>query len=313
MSTPDVKNAASVAQTIVSAQDVNLDGSMDRISVEQRSAGEVKTGIYNINTPEGRAAAKAALLDLGLTMPEFLSSTGEKYIQNLPSDLRGGLDDIAMQASASAETAATTQGTGSNTGGVSTNLQGRWAEFMGKISTTGNVDVNTLVQFVLREAYMENTKDLHFYAQKVKFYNDLKKGIRDELTQARELLSFQAGKDGKDAVVYSNENGSFDGDVDSAGKYHKQDFVTEPAFDEATGQWVVQPSKDGGTVTTKEDLETYIKNLEEKLSSVGDDAQLANVDLQNMLQKQQQTLQMMSNISKMLHDTAMAVIRKMGG
>jgi len=48
------------------------------------------------------------------------------------------------------------------------------------------------------------------------------------------------------------------------------------------------------------------------MNSVGDDAQLANVDLQNMLQKQQQTMQMMSNISKMLHDTAMAVIRKIG-
>jgi hypothetical protein len=46
---------------------------------------------------------------------------------------------------------------------------------------------------------------------------------------------------------------------------------------------------------------------------VGDDAQLANVDLQNTLQKQQQTLQTLSNISKALHDTAMAVIRKMGG
>jgi hypothetical protein len=45
----------------------------------------------------------------------------------------------------------------------------------------------------------------------------------------------------------------------------------------------------------------------------GDDAQLANVDLQNILQKQQQTLQMMSNISKMLYDTAQSVVRKMGG
>jgi hypothetical protein len=60
-------------------------------------------------------------------------------------------------------------------------------------------------------------------------------------------------------------------------------------------------------------LDTEIQKWEEKLNSVGDDAQLANVDLQNMLQKQQQTLQMMSNISKMLHDTAQAVIRKMGG
>jgi hypothetical protein len=60
-------------------------------------------------------------------------------------------------------------------------------------------------------------------------------------------------------------------------------------------------------------LDNEIQKWEEKLNSIGDDAQLANVDLQNMLQKQQQTLQMMSNISKMLHDTAMAVLRKIGG
>jgi hypothetical protein len=51
--------------------------------------------------------------------------------------------------------------------------------------------------------------------------------------------------------------------------------------------------------------------LEEKLSTVGEDGQLANIDLQNMLQKQQQTIQTLSNVSKMLHDTATAVIRKM--
>jgi hypothetical protein len=56
-----------------------------------------------------------------------------------------------------------------------------------------------------------------------------------------------------------------------------------------------------------------IAKWEEKLATLGEDAQLANVDLQNMLQKQQQTLQMMSNISKMLYDTAQSIIRKMGG
>jgi hypothetical protein len=44
----------------------------------------------------------------------------------------------------------------------------------------------------------------------------------------------------------------------------------------------------------------------------GDDAQLANIDLQNMLQKQQQTVQMLSNVSKVLRDTSLAVIRKIG-
>ena len=70
---------------------------------------------------------------------------------------------------------------------------------------------------------------------------------------------------------------------------------------------------DPNVCATKGGLDTAIQGLEEKLNSVGDDTQLANVDLQNMLQKQQQTLQMMSNIGKMLHDTAMAVIRKIGG
>jgi hypothetical protein len=62
-----------------------------------------------------------------------------------------------------------------------------------------------------------------------------------------------------------------------------------------------------------EAVENAIKKWEESLNTIGDDAQLANVDLQNVLQKQQQTLQMLSNISKMLWDTASSVIRKIGG
>ena len=49
------------------------------------------------------------------------------------------------------------------------------------------------------------------------------------------------------------------------------------------------------------------------LKSCQGDEQMANVDLQNVLQKQQQTMQMLTNVSKMMHDTAMAVIRKIGG
>jgi parallel beta-helix repeat protein len=49
-------------------------------------------------------------------------------------------------------------------------------------------------------------------------------------------------------------------------------------------------------------------------NSIGyDDATLANIDLQNNLQKQQQTVQMLSQISKLLHDTSMAVIRNICG
>jgi hypothetical protein len=63
---------------------------------------------------------------------------------------------------------------------------------------------------------------------------------------------------------------------------------------------------------TVQGLAAEIKALEDKLLSVGNDAQLADVDLQNILQKEQQTLQMMSDISKELYDTAMSVIRHIG-
>jgi hypothetical protein len=56
-----------------------------------------------------------------------------------------------------------------------------------------------------------------------------------------------------------------------------------------------------------------VDTVSERLRAIGEDARLANIDLQNKLQRQQQTLQTMSNISRMMHDTAMAVIRKMGG
>lgn len=63
---------------------------------------------------------------------------------------------------------------------------------------------------------------------------------------------------------------------------------------------------------TVEQLDDYLKALEDDLNSIGEDAQLLNVDLQQRLQAQQQTLQMMSNISKTMHETAMAIIRRIG-
>jgi hypothetical protein len=55
-------------------------------------------------------------------------------------------------------------------------------------------------------------------------------------------------------------------------------------------------------------LQTLVSQMESALNSIGDDAQLANVDLQNILQRQQQELQMLSNIEKSLNDTAMSII-----
>jgi hypothetical protein len=144
--------------------------------------------------------------------------------------------------------------------GDSERARGQWSQLIAStVDGGGAVDVNALVQVVLRESFLGTTEDLRAFAEKVRYFNEVKKHLREQIQRATEVLA---------------------------------------------------TLKKAGPRST---LEAHIKDLEEKLDSVGDDAQLANVDLQNILQKQQQTLQMMSNISKMLHDTAMAIIRKIGG
>lgn len=60
------------------------------------------------------------------------------------------------------------------------------------------------------------------------------------------------------------------------------------------------------------DLDNTISNAEDKLATIGDDAQLTDIDLQNMLRKQQQLIRTIAKISKTLHDMALAIIRKIG-
>lgn len=59
-------------------------------------------------------------------------------------------------------------------------------------------------------------------------------------------------------------------------------------------------------------LQTGLEVLEERLATAGDDAQLTNLDLQNAMQKQQQTLQTISNVMKSMQDTQMATISRIG-
>lgn len=138
--------------------------------------------------------------------------------------------------------------------GPSPSLQRNWEQLLRSLpkETTAS-DVETLVQWVLRETYRETAEDLRSAAEKVKKTNGTKAAIRSDLEKARSRT---------------------------------------PA---------------SGTA------DASVKQLEDRLNQVGDDAQLANVDLQNALQKAQQTLAMVSEISKLINDTTMAVLRKIGG
>lgn len=158
---------------------------------------------------------------------------------------------------------------------------GAFREYLAGAQRIGAVDVNTLVQWVLRESYLQTTEDLRAYAEKVKYFNTTKKQVREYLQELRD---------------------------------YSQSMARSPAPAARTLRCLNWPKLDVRPCTlTRDQIDKEIAAWEEKLNGLGDDAQLANVDLQNVLQKQQQTLQMMSNISKMLHDTASNVIRKIGG
>lgn len=139
-------------------------------------------------------------------------------------------------------------------GGPSPSLQRNWEQLVLSLpkETTAS-DVETLVQWVLRESYRGTAEDLRSAAEKVKKTNGAKASIRSELEKAR--------------------------------------------------------SRTPGIGTT----DASVKQLEDRLKQAGDDAQLANVDLQNVFQKAQQLVAMLSEISKLINDTTMAVLRKIGG
>ena len=166
-----------------------------------------------------------------------------------------------------------------------------------------------MIMRVIRESYLQNVEDLKAYAEKVKDYNKKKKAIREYLKLLRCVKS--------SVVATACERGLDMTPADRNGakqlvqliQEHSHAFEVGP-LEYELGLPALAPAS---TINTLGQFNDAIAQWEERLLTLGDDAQLANVDLQNMLQKEQQALQMMSNISKMLHDSAMVVIRNFGG
>ena len=154
------------------------------------------------------------------------------------------------------------------------------------VSKSKNMDINAAINFAIDEAKQEINRNVNQHRSKVQKYEAIKRTISQEISANRSMLGRSVG--GKIQPI------------------QKKIYVIEKRNPE---KFAVQK---GNVIATRGELENYINNLDAALNSVGDDAQLANVDLQNILQKQQQYIQQLSDISKMFYDTAMAVIRHIG-
>ena len=139
---------------------------------------------------------------------------------------------------------------------------------------------------MIRQSYLDTSEDLKAYANKVAYFNAMKKKVRSQVAHYRRTLANKP----------------------PTAKISMRLLTIEPVY-RPGGKPVVLAARATKTVG---EWESILDKWDEELQTVGDDAQLANIDLQNKLQQQQQTLQTISNVSKMLHDTAMAIIRKIG-
>jgi hypothetical protein len=162
-------------------------------------------------------------------------------------------------------------------------LKSKWSKLIRDIALKDpHVDIDALVQAAMFELYQQEVQGLEKALLQVHRLNDNKRQTRKELNRARQHRQEMSirQRDGGTIPVYRPKK--------------------------------IPGVKSKSLITSSEDMSSYIKEMENKLNTTGDDAQLATIDLQNALQRQQQILQTMSNISKMLHDSAMAIIRKIG-
>lgn len=72
-----------------------------------------------------------------------------------------------------------------------------------------------------------------------------------------------------------------------------------------------QCQESGCSHQTMTKMNDFLTQLEGQMSSIGEDAQLAMIDLQSAMQNSNQVMQLISNVAKSMHDTAKAIIQNM--
>jgi len=217
------------------------------------------------------AASMDKLAKRNVVLPRGLPSTKKKNLINVVREIKKGNNTAASK---------------------------EWQKAIsGLPRATAGQDINALIQWVMRESYIENLQDLEMNKKKVSFYNKQKQQIRDNITQMRKLEQ-QRTRALRGKRAPKNEKI----------QVKQIDLQRVPKFQSGRSANLLTKS----LAMNKAQYEAYLKSLEQKLGTVGEDAQLANIEMQNSLQKSQQMLQSMSNVSKMMYDTAILTIRKIG-
>lgn len=188
-------------------------------------------------------------------------------------------------------------------------IRSQWTNLIKQLKATGRtIDVNSLVQTVLRQSHIQVRADITNMEKKIKTCNE-----SEEVTLTPGSRSNNSLKQMQQMQKSNRQTTPF-----VAKKLAPQQYQLKKGQVGQTRNMTVEtkkpkPGPQLRRPTMPKKLGASISGLEPQLQTACEQGQLAQIDLQNILQKQQQTMQMMSAISKQLNDTAMAIIRKIGG
>ena len=246
-------------------------------------AVEMNSGVTHIGTtagapglPDDETFARARRILQQRQLNVVARQPPEVYVACLPPGLREGLSELCRSIAA----------------GVTVEQIGRgWVELVGRLlSEQIPIDVNALVQFAMRESYLETARALRSGAAKIKHFHELKIAVQQEIARARQGATAQP-------FILRHLNAEFQGPT------RRTALLVDRT--EAEGRPIV--------AQTPGDLDEYVLSAERWLSSAREGGLRASEELQISLERRQQALQTISSIARVLHGTAMVVILESDG
>ncbi len=175
-------------------------------------------------------------------------------------------------------------------------------------SKAGAVDPNALVQFVLRECYLQTTEDLRFYAEKVKYFNECKKMVRDYLQKLRDYDAKM--KESLSRSQYDSiQNFSFSIQADITPRSNpnlnrqiiKKDSLKTQTINKPINTLVTKP-------VSPDEVELLIKELVLKDSLLDQNSQQASLRMQILMDKAQKSDSIASDLYKKFAEAGTTII-----
>ncbi len=162
--------------------------------------------------------------------------------------------------------------------GSTKDAERNWSLFVSNLNTDGaSADIHTILNWVLRQSYVEGTSDLQAQAEKVRFCNEQKKAIRKYIGEVRDYRT-------------------------SLKEYLRTFEVQEYA--KGNSPWRYGAKKK----IPKSEVDRYLAEAEEYYSTASGRQQAANKDLLAALKRDQRTNKSISRTSKSMHDAILAIL-----